>query len=1128
MTGRLRAHFPDEHVYAYCAPWNGDGTAEQQLGTLCDRVEADLSGAILAEIGRLEASDPLEEEIEAHRAFGEERARHFVGREEILARIRDYIDGDAPCPLIVYGASGSGKSALLARCAEMACEQHRSSVVIRRFIGATPSSTHAHSLLEGLHRQLCRESGQEEGTVPAEPKALAADVASRLSPSAEGRSLVLFVDGLDLLPGTDRKLALAWLPATLRAGVRVVLSTVDDDMLALVRRRFPNVQCAELSPMAPVEGESLLEARLKEGRRRLQTAQRVAILKPFEADGSPLYLRVASEVAKRWRSYEPPPHLPAGHGGIIRHLLDRLCDPAEHGKVLPSRVLGYLACAEYGLSEDELLDVLAADDEYFADLLTRAHHELPKGGSKQRQLPVVVWCRLLHDLEPFLCARELAGDRLLCFYHSSLGRAVDERFLSGDCRVERHRALARYFLSVCHTPDSLVSPWSLKRHHALRELPLQQARGQMASDLKRTLCDLEFIQAKCGAGLTRDLVRDYVVTDQVCPAARRELPEWPEWRQFVTSQADVFETHMAKSRHLVFQQAYNSSRRGGVSRAAQALLEQGSGPGGLWFERVNRPDYPLRRAHIHTLAGHTKSVDCVAISQDGDFIVSGSADGTIRVWAADTGSCEAVLEGHASAVTCIRLLEGGLLLSASWDRTVKLWDLVTGELVRGFAGHERAVTCLVPLSHAQFASGSADGTLRVWDRNTGECLSVFESHRRAVAAAVSLDETTLALGSEDGSVVIWDRCHGTIVAEVLESQAAITTLLAIDDGGLVLGSADGKLRVWRRASGQTMHVLEGHVGPVSGVLFLTSSQALSWGFDCSLRHWALETGHCLGVMRGHGEPVTDALLLHDGTVLSGSQDGTLRVWNIATHEAVGVLGEHRGWVNAVAADREGLVVSASSDGTVSVWDRHAPLSAVRNEPGGESLPPKLARARALFAIAILDRRTAVVCASDSGIMVRWDLEAGIALDEVLSEDRDAIWQRLREARRTEISFFGSPLSPDHFGVGINAVAEREGEDPVGMGAVLEQAGGFGVAYQPGPVAFYPLQCRPWGRVHESDRTIAFDSRTREPHVLLLHGFSPAAPASPVNSVQGGPGPVSRLWEALRRLARWPWKKEDEI
>ena len=79
-----------------------------------------------------------------------------VRRLKVLLPVfaRDVFGGDAGTLGVIWGAAGSGKSALVARAAQAAQQAHPQAAVICRFIGATPGSSNGRSLLEGLCREL--------------------------------------------------------------------------------------------------------------------------------------------------------------------------------------------------------------------------------------------------------------------------------------------------------------------------------------------------------------------------------------------------------------------------------------------------------------------------------------------------------------------------------------------------------------------------------------------------------------------------------------------------------------------------------------------------------------------------------------------------------------------------------------------------------------------------------------------------------------------------------------------------------------------------------------------------------------------------------------------------------------
>jgi len=90
-------------------------------------------------------------------------------------------------------------------------------------------------------------------------------------------------------------------------------------------------------------------------------------------------------------------------------------------------------------------------------------------------------------------------------------------------------------------------------------------------------------------------------------------------------------------------------------------------------------------APLRTLRGHTAAVFSVALSADGQTLVSGSLDKTIKVWNLSTGKEIRTLTGHTDAIWSVVLsADGRTLVSGSLDQTIKVWNLSTGKEIRTF------------------------------------------------------------------------------------------------------------------------------------------------------------------------------------------------------------------------------------------------------------------------------------------------------------------------------------------------------------------------------------------------------------------------------------------------------------
>ena len=117
---------------------------------------------------------------------------------------------------------------------------------------------------------------------------------------------------------------------------------------------------------------------------------------------------------------------------------------------------------------------------------------------------------------------------------------------------------------------------------------------------------------------------------------------------------------------------------------------------------------------VNVGGGHTSSVWAVAVMPDGQRILSGSQDKTVRVWLLD-GTHKHTFTLHADDVFALAALpDNQHALSASKDNTVKLFNVDDGAVLRTFKHHTGFVRCLALLPDGRrFVSGSADLTARI-------------------------------------------------------------------------------------------------------------------------------------------------------------------------------------------------------------------------------------------------------------------------------------------------------------------------------------------------------------------------------------------------------------------------------
>src|ERR1700746_3050171 len=154
---------------------------------------------------------------------------------------------------------------------------------------------------------------------------------------------------------------------------------------------------------------------------------------------------------------------------MIGRLFERLSQEKNHGRLLVSRVTGYLVCSRNGLTESEMLDLLAGDEDYWNQFSQRiARHDLPS-----RRLPVVIWLRLYQDLSPYLSWRSLGGTALMTFFHASFADAADRWHPDTSWTSQTaHRRMGAYFHRVACPKGR--RQWAAAPGRALSELSYQR------------------------------------------------------------------------------------------------------------------------------------------------------------------------------------------------------------------------------------------------------------------------------------------------------------------------------------------------------------------------------------------------------------------------------------------------------------------------------------------------------------------------------------------------------------------------------------------------------------------------------------------------------------------------------
>ena len=617
-------------------------------------------------------------EILHHSDWAHKKCSTFVGREALIeqavkliqsphrdAEFSGKYDGISVC---LVGASGAGKTALMAKVAHeiyllQQQQQNQSDSdspipVLIRFCGTSAGSRDSRSLMVSLCLQI-EHIYHVAGTQQSKPNLLTKpydEVVEYFQSLLQQYPVVLFVDSLDQLTDVDlgrSQISFMKGAKKLHEKTRVIVSCLPDEKeinpvtqrrylylceTRLIEGKVPRVD-VQMSAESPLEeAMSMLDVMLKQRGRCVTATQRAAVQEKVaqETEKTALYLNLAvGMLVKSTSDVNIENELAGGVKPVILQLFHSL--ERDYGSTLVQGALAFVTYSVKGVSNVEMEDLLSLDDEVLDFVF---QYNTPN----VRRLPSHVWLRLRGALLGLVVEGE---DGCMVWYHRQL-KEIAEEYLAAR-KEKAHRLMAVYFGNIVDPEISLVrrlckQELILSEHSAYERASVVNRRRcceaskhmlqcGMGAEAVRELCSLESVCCRFRAGQGYEIIADliYYTNHFKADAEREDQQRVTHYLRWLRSCANVLEKNVLSqfSFYATAQPLTSIVRAEALN--LMSLFQSREIPVDVAYGHVlgSLADFD---SNVATLVGHLSNVESVAYSPDGNFIVSGSEDATIRIW----------------------------------------------------------------------------------------------------------------------------------------------------------------------------------------------------------------------------------------------------------------------------------------------------------------------------------------------------------------------------------------------------------------------------------------------------------------------------------------------------------------
>ncbi len=665
-----------------------------------------------------------------------------------------------------------------------------------------------------------------------------------------------------------------------------------------------------------------------------------------------------------------------------------------HGAVLVSHALGYLTCVLDGLSDSEMEDILSLDDDVLAEVFP------PSWTPPVLRIPPMAWVSLRNSLAGLLEERRVGSDLLRVWCHHEVARVVHNRYVlrqAGGKEVassvlpERCALLIDYFSgtwsaepkpitlhgkqlsALRHVPVQPVAyervaqarnVTSLSRPRAevqlntrkLRELPHLMIKAGRSQELaENNLLTVEWIVAKAAALSVFDVYKDFDDVEQALDGDEVVRLSFRFVRQALSLAYDLAAkkgAHQIAGQLVARLQPFANDEFPLVQRLSRDAVEAWHGStsqlrlqgGASIIPQSEWVCLPVSgNPQDLTMFGHDVPPNCVCVTLDNLWGVSGAHDGDVRVWDLKNGQELLKFKAPTSVTALTTSQDGKTVFAGLVDGNMHAWDLIDEMSIYAVRLHSKEVTSMRVTPGGKLLSTSIDGTLKIRRLN----LQVKAARRIStrdvtctskagplLSQGVAPNEEYVLIGGRSGALEKWGINGAKLELSIQGLPSPVYAIqVTPDNASAWVATENAHICRYDMASGATLQTYDGFNEYFVCVDFSVDAEfCIASVPDGAMAKIDLESGEPMATFWGQSFVECLKLSPNGETALTGTKDKTVVSWNVVMPmNTVGFQGHAAPIAYMAVNPSNGNGVATNSPeapGTCYVWNLTEPKASV--------------------------------------------------------------------------------------------------------------------------------------------------------------------------------------------------------